>query len=57
MGLLAACGRLGAITAQFVNGSLEQNVTLLLLVTSGCMAIGGLFSWLLPHDCAGQLDS
>lgn len=56
MGFLAACGRLGAIAAQFVNGSLEENVTLLLLVTSGCMAIGGLFSWLLPHDCVGQLD-
>lgn len=56
MGFLAACGRLGAISAQFVNGSLEGNVTVLLLVTSGCMAIGGLFSWLLPKDCTGTLD-
>jgi MFS family permease len=56
MGFLAACGRFGAISAQFVNGSLENNVTALLLVTSGCMAIGGLCSWLLPQDCTGALD-
>lgn len=54
MGLLAACGRLGAIAAQFVNGSLETNVSLLLLITGACMISGGIASWILPHDVSGQ---
>ena len=53
MGVLAAAGRLGAITAQFVNGSLESNVPLLLGVTSTCMVLGGLSSWLLENDNTG----
>jgi hypothetical protein len=53
MGVLAGSGRLGAILAQFVNGSLEGNVPLLLMVTCGCMVIGGLVSWLLPDDHSG----
>lgn len=54
MGLLSASGRLGAITAQFVNGSLEGNIPLLLVVTSGCMLVGGLSAWWLPEDPMGQ---
>jgi len=53
MGILAAAGRLGAITAQFVNGQLEGNVPLLLLVTSVCMVVGGASSWLLDNDNTG----
>lgn len=54
MGVLAAGGRLGAMSAQFVNGSLEQNIPLLLFVTSACTVVGGLAAWLLPNDTAGQ---
>jgi len=57
MGVLAAAGRLGAITAQFVNGSLESNVPLLLGVTSTCMVLGGVSSWLLESDNTGTLLS
>jgi MFS family permease len=53
MGTLAAAGRIGAITAQFVNGSLESNVPLLLGVTSACMIIGGVSSFGLPSDNTG----
>lgn len=54
MGLLAAAGRLGAITAQFVNGTLESNVAILLFVTSGCMFIGGFASFYAPIDTTGK---
>ena len=57
MGVLAAGGRLGAVTAQFVNGSLERNIPLLLFVTSACTIVGGLTAWLLPHDTAGTVLS
>ena len=53
MGVLAASGRLGAISAQFVNGSLESNVPLLLFVTSACSIFGGLIAWLLKSEPAG----
>lgn len=53
MGVLAAAGRLGAVSAQFVNGSLEQNIPLLLFVTSACTVVGGMAAWLLPHDTSG----
>jgi len=53
MGILAAAGRLGAVLAQFVNGSLEDNVPLLLGVTSTSMVLGGLCSWLLDNDNTG----
>lgn len=53
MGLLAASGRLGAMSGQFVNGILEENITLLLIVTSTCSIIGGLAVWALPKDTAG----
>jgi hypothetical protein len=54
MGVLAASGRLGAVSAQFVNGSLEENIPLLLFVTSACTVVGGLIAWLLPHDTTGS---
>lgn len=54
MGVLAATGRLGAVIAQFVNGSLENNVPVLLFVTSACTICGGLATWLLPNDQTGS---
>lgn len=54
MGLLAASGRIGAIAGQFVNGSLENNIPLLLFVTSACSIFGGCIAWLLPEDTAGK---
>jgi hypothetical protein len=54
MGVLAAGGRLGAVSAQFINGSLEKNIPLLLFVTCACTVVGGLTAWLLPHDTAGS---
>lgn len=53
MGVLAAAGRIGAVAAQFVNGSLESNVPLLLLVTGGFLLVGGMSAWLLPMDNTG----
>lgn len=53
MGVLAAAGRLGAILAQFINGSMEGNVPLLLCVTSTCMVMGGVSSYMLEHDNTG----
>jgi hypothetical protein len=53
MGVLAASGRVGAISAQFVNGSLEDSVPLLLFVTSGCMVLGGVGAKFTPVDAAG----
>jgi MFS family permease len=50
MGSLAAAGRLGAICAEFINGSLESNIPALLIVTSGCTILGGLAAWLLPEE-------
>ena len=50
-------GRIGAVTAQFVNGSLEANVAVLLFVTSSCMIVGGAFVFCLPNDpCGSDLD-
>ena len=54
MGILAAMGRLGAISAQFVNGTLESNIALLLFVTSGCMFVGGFASFYTPIDTTGK---
>jgi MFS family permease len=54
MGMLAASGRIGAICAQFVNGSLEKNVPVLLFVTSGCMMLGGIAALFTPHDATGH---
>ena len=54
MGVLAASGRIGAIAAQVVNGSLEKNIPLLLFVTSGCMMLGGVAALYTPHDATGH---
>jgi MFS family permease len=54
MGTLAAAGRLGAICAQFVNGTLENNVAVLLFVTSSCMMIGGIAALFTPRDAVGN---
>jgi hypothetical protein len=50
LGLLAACGRLGSVVAQFVNGSLQTNVALLLAVTSGTMLLGAAAAAALPRN-------
>lgn len=55
MGILASSGRFGAIFAQFVNGTLESNISLLLFVTAGCMIVGGLGSVFLKNDNAGEV--
>ncbi|KNC48400.1 major facilitator superfamily transporter [Thecamonas trahens ATCC 50062] len=55
MGVLAAFGRLGSMSAQFVNGFLiSHSVALLLLVTAGTMFIGGLGALALPRDTSGM---
>jgi MFS family permease len=43
--VLSAGGRVGAISAQFVNASLEKSVGVLLFVTTSCMLLGGLVSY------------
>jgi MFS transporter, VNT family, synaptic vesicle glycoprotein 2 len=53
LGLVAASGRAGSIAAQFVNGSLEHNIPLLLLVTSGLMLLGAAVTLLLPVEMGG----
>lgn len=53
MGILAASGRIGAVCAQFINGSLERNIPALIVVTSVCSIVGGAAAWLLPHDGTG----
>jgi hypothetical protein len=54
MGIMAASGRLGAICAQFVNGTLEKNIPMLLFVTISCTMLGGLMSFALPQDATGK---
>lgn len=54
MGILAASGRLGAICGQFVNGSLESNIPVLLFVTCASTMVGGIASWGLPTDTANM---
>mmetsp|Transcript_12943 Transcript_12943/g.15465 ORF Transcript_12943/g.15465 Transcript_12943/m.15465 type:complete len:525 (-) Transcript_12943:109-1683(-) len=56
IGVLAACGRLGSIAAQFVNGSLQSNIPLLLTVTSVMMLLGALAGGALPVQNTKQLD-
>lgn len=53
MALVSAAGRLGSIAAQFVNGSLEDNVLLLLMVTSGVTLLGALAVLRFPRDTQG----
>jgi hypothetical protein len=47
---LTSFGRLGGIIAQFVYGDLQNNVPLLLLITSGTTIFGAMVSFLLPAD-------
>ena len=54
MGILAASGRLGAICGQFVNGSLENNIPVLLFVTCASTLVGGIASWGLQTDTANM---
>lgn len=49
MGAVSAVGRFGAISSQFVNGTLENNISLLFFVTSSCMMFGGLCGFLLDE--------
>jgi len=53
MGILAASGRIGAVSAQFINGSLEKSIPTLIVVTSVCSIVGGATAWLLPYDGTG----
>lgn len=53
MGSCTAFGRLGAIAAQFVFGSLIDDIPALLSVTFVLLTIGGLASLLLPQDTTG----
>jgi MFS family permease len=54
VGILSASARLSAMSAQFVNGALEANVSALLFVTSACMVSGGMSVWLLPDETTGM---
>lgn len=45
---LETANRIGAIAAQFINASLENNVPLLLFVTSSCCIVGSIASFVLP---------
>ena len=55
MGLLAAFGRLGSMSAQFVNGFLiSHSVALLLFVTAGTMAMSSIGALFLPRDTANR---
>ena len=56
MGLLSAAGRIGAIAGQFANGSLENNVPLLLFVTAGCMLLGGICSFFIVHETGNAIN-
>eukprot|EP01039_Chlorochromonas_danica_P002994 gene2994-3267_t len=56
MGVLAASGRIGAMAGQFVNGTLQHNIPLLLFVTTSCSLLGGGIAFALPHDSLGPLD-
>lgn len=53
MGMLASAGRIGSISAQFVDGGLQKNVPVLLAVTTVCMTAGGLMALLLSDDHDG----
>eukprot|EP01006_Ploeotia_vitrea_P037769 TRINITY_DN66167_c6_g1_i1.p1 TRINITY_DN66167_c6_g1~~TRINITY_DN66167_c6_g1_i1.p1 ORF type:complete len:541 (-),score=10.68 TRINITY_DN66167_c6_g1_i1:619-2241(-) len=52
VGMLAASGRMGSIGAQFVNGALQDNVTVMLLVTTVFMFCAGVLSFALPKKVA-----
>lgn len=48
MGVLTAVGRVGAVVAQFINGSLQARIPLLLAVTSLALLVGGISTHLSP---------
>lgn len=50
MGTLCAVGRCGGIIAQFVYGSLQRDITSLLVTTSLVTLVGALAVWLLPAE-------
>ena len=52
MGMTSAISRLGSVIAQFVNGSLEKQVMVLLLVTSGAMLLGTMLTMVLVEHRA-----
>jgi hypothetical protein len=56
LGVCAASGRIGAMVAQFVNGSLVEKPVRLLLVASATLLLGALTPCLLPSsaDMTGQ---
>jgi len=54
MGMCAASGRVGAMLAQFVNGSLVARPVRLLLVAAGTLLLGAMTPACLPHDRTGQ---
>ena len=56
MGVCAASGRIGAVIAQFVNGSLVGRPVRLLVVASVTLAMGAMTPFLLPQrgDMTGQ---
>lgn len=53
VGVLSAMGRIGSVSAQFVNGSLQGTVWLLLLVTAANMLLAVYASATLPHETSG----
>jgi putative MFS transporter len=54
LGVLAACGRMGSITGQFVFGALVDVSIPLLLGSAACMLlVGAVASFLLPKETAG----
>ena len=53
MGYLSATGRIGAIVGQFVNASLIENPTLLILSSGFIMVLGTIAPMFLP-DMRGQ---
>lgn len=57
MGVLTAVGRVGAVVAQFVNGSLQTRIPLMLAVTSFAMLIGGASTCFSPLEVEAGLGS
>lgn len=53
MGVCAASGRIGAMIAQFINGSLISNPSRLLLVSAGTLILGSITPTCLPADQTG----
>lgn len=55
LAVMAACGRIGSITGQFVFGALiEHDVTALMLTAGSMLMLGSLAGACLPRDTAGH---